>query len=63
MIDAFVLPVEALEEEEQCKFDKPWVLLFPDSTAKEYDSENDACDAQMVYRLTNGLCVYTGKQL
>ena len=44
-----VVEVATLDKEFAEKFDKPFILHFEDGTYESFDTEDEACDAQLIY--------------
>lgn len=61
--DVDVICVDDLEEEFKVGFTKPWAIQFADGSCLQYDTEDDACEAQRKYRSSVGLDPMTGEKI
>jgi len=59
--DAVILEVAKLGSQEQKRYSKPWVVLFPDQTYLEFLTEGSASYSQRYYRRGAGLNEWTGE--
>jgi hypothetical protein len=50
-----------LDEEFAQNFNKPWAIQYSDGKTIEYDTEDQACEAQRVHRVAIGLNPMTGE--
>jgi hypothetical protein len=59
--DAQVHDVYELDHEYQTQFNKDWLLVLHNNTIIQYDTEDEACDAQVEYRKAWNLNPETGE--
>lgn len=53
--DAEIVNVSDLEDEYVVNFSKNWAIQFHDGTVMEFDTENEAYEAQLIHRETVGI--------
>jgi hypothetical protein len=61
MDDVSILPRDALDNEHRANFTKPWLMHFPNGTVEQFDTEGEACEAQLGWREAHNLHIVTGE--
>lgn len=59
--DVTIIDVCELEEEYANAFSKCWAIQFADGTVMQFDTEDEACEAQRIHHETVGLDPETGE--
>lgn len=59
--DVEILDVSAVDEEYADAFTKDWGIVFANGTVMQFDTEEEACEAQRIHRVNVGLDPMTGE--
>lgn len=59
--DVEILDVSAVDEEYADAFTKDWGIVFANGTVMQFDTEDEACEAQRIHRVNVGLDPMTGE--